>query len=248
MAVTKKDFRVRKDKLKYLIDSINEIDPTSIGNGDTDSTKVEGFVTTRNAADSSMYVPVAATSGYERGFKVAYAPVSNDGGYFDSLYVNTKVASTSTPGGELRAIEAKTTIEGNCAAGAVATALYAKVNVSGASAEVSQAYGIDILLEEESSGTITAGTGIRVQGGAGAIHYALDVSGDYGKGAINMPYKSAAGVTDELLASSFGVAEGSAADARFMGLHKDTNDSNKVYPVYMVEGQYLIGAALTAAS
>jgi hypothetical protein len=208
----------------------------SLNLDDDGTTKIGGFVTTRNEGDTSMYVPVAATSGYERGVKIAFAPVSNNGGYFDALYVNTKVASTSTPAGELRASEHKVTIEGNCAAGAVATGVYAKVNVSGASAEVAQAYGIDILLEEESSGTITAGTGIRVQGGAGAIDYAADFSGDYRTAAVKLPYKTGAAIDSAGLAAGFGIAEG-GSQTGIVGFFKDTDDS-KFYLVAMMEGAY----------
>lgn len=231
-----------------VVDISGKLDVPQIGNGDTDSTKIGGFLTTRNNADSSMYIPVATTSGNERGMKVCYAPVDNDGGYFDALFANVKVASDSTPSGIVRAVEAKATVEGNMGASAEAHGIYSKVNVSGASAEVSKAIGVDILLEEESSGTITEGTGLRVQGGSGAVHYGIDVSGDYGAGAVKVPYVSVAGIGASTLASAFGVAEGAATDARYMGIAKDTNDSNKLYEVYMIEGAYKYGAALTDAT
>ena len=224
-----------------------ELDTDEINMDDDADLQIGGTVSTRNAADNSMYVPVAASLAHERLWKVAGKVTANNGGYFDALYANASTTTTAT-GGEIRGVEAKATILADMDAGSIATGVYAKVNVSGASAEVGKAIGVDVLLEEESSGTITEGTGIRVQGGAGAIHYGVDVSGDYGAGAIKMPYKSGAGVTDEILAAAgaFGVAE-AGTDARVMGFHKDTADANKIYLVAMVEGQYVI-ALMTAAA
>lgn len=218
-----------------------------INDTDTDTLQLVGEVTTRNAADSSMYVPVTASSGHERGMKVAYSlDGANDGGYFEALYVNAR-ANAATITGPVRAIEAKTTVNADLAAGAEAVGTYNKITAANGS-EVASAVGVDVLFEETGTGAITSGTGIRVNSATGAMDYALDVSGDYRAGAIKMPLKSSSAVTDEALAADFGVAEGAATDARFMGFKKDTGDGNKMYPVYLIEGQYYIGTALTAAS
>lgn len=194
-----------------------------LNDADADSLKVRGLITTRNAADNSMYIPVANTSSYERGFKICYAPVVNDGGYFDSLYVNTKVASTSTPDGYIRGTESKVTIEGNCGANAEAHALYAKVNVSGASAEVSKAIGLLVSIEKESSGTVTDGIGVKVLGGTGVMNTGIDVSGVYDVGAINIPYVDGnAAVSIAALESAFGTDN---AKQGIIGLYQDNSDA-----------------------
>lgn len=251
---------VRMRKAKYGVvsqidrgtDTIDEatvtrVDASKIGDGDTDSTKLEGFFTTRNNADSSMYIPVAATSGYERGFKICYAPVSNDGGYFDSLYVNTKVASTSTPSGTLRALEAKVTVEGNCGANAEAVGVYGKINVSGASAEVSNGIGVDVLLEEESSGTLTVGTGMRVQGttaiNSEVVDIAVDLSGNYKQGAIKLPVGATDtnGVPNAAAAVAvFGTAANKAPSNTFfmIGGYKDTHSGGNLYGIFAYNGAY----------
>lgn len=229
----------RKTKERFDV-----LDANIFGADDAADLKIGGMVTTRNAADDSMYVPVSASLANERLWKVAGKVTSNDGGYFDALYVNAATTPAAT-GGEIRAIEAKTTINADMTAGAIGTGMYAKVTVANA-AEIAKAIGVDVLLEESGTGAITEGTGVRVQGGVGAIDYAIDVSGDYRAGAIKAPIKSGAGVTDEVLAASFGIAE-SGTDARILGFHKDTADSNKIYLIAMVEGQYVV-ALMTAAS
>lgn len=205
-----------------------------LNDADTDSLKVRGLVSTRNAADNSMYIPVATTSGYERGMKVAYAPVVNDGGYFDAFYANVKVASSSTPSGIVRAVEAKATIEGDMGANAEAHAILAKVNVSGASAEVSKAIGVEVVIEEESSGTVTEGIGIRVNGGAGVVSTGIDVSGVYDVGAIDLPYVDGnATVSIASLEAAFGTDN---AKQGLIGLYQDNSDA-----VHLVVGNSATG-------
>jgi hypothetical protein len=207
-----------------------------LNDADADSLKVRGLISTRDAADNSMYVPVANTSGYERGMKIAYAPVVNDGGYFDALYANVKVASDSTPTGIVRALEAKATIEGNMGASAEAHAILAKVNVSGASAEVSKAIGLDVLFEEESSGTITSGTGVRVQSGSGTIGHAIDVSGTYDLGAIKLPYVDGnAAVSIAALESAFGTDD---LKDGIIGVYRDDNDADWLITANAAAGKY----------
>lgn len=199
------------------------VNTPKINDSNTDATKLYGLYSTYSSATASMYIPVANTSAYERGFKICYAPVVNDGGYFDSLYVNTKVASTSTPDGYLRGLESKVTIEGNCGANAEAHALYAKVNVSGASAEVSKAIGLKVTIEEESSGTVTDGIGVQVDGGTGVMNTGIDVSGVYDVGAINIPYVDGnAAVSIAALESAFGTDN---AKQGIIGLYQDNSDA-----------------------
>lgn len=200
--------------------------------------KLKGFTSTRNAADNSMYIPVATTSGYERGMKVAYAPVVNDGGYFESLYVNSKVASTSTPDGIIRAMEAKTTIEGNCGAAAEAHAILAKINASGASAEISKAIGIDVLLEEESSGTITNGIGIRVNGGTGVVNTGIQLDGVYDKAAVALPVVDGnAAINLAALESAFGTDHNKTAGA-IIGIYQDNADADFLIVTHATTGKY----------
>jgi hypothetical protein len=185
-----------------------------------------------------MYIPVATTSGYERGMKVAYAPVVNDGGYFESLYVNSKVASTSTPSGIIRALEAKTTIEGNCGASAEAHGILAKINVSGASAEVSKAIGIDVLLEEESSGTLTNGIGVRINGGTGVVNTGLQLDGVYDKSAIKLPVVDGnAAINLAALESAFGTDESKDAGA-LVGIYQDDDNADWLIMTHATSGKY----------
>lgn len=240
----------KKANLGDLIQNLqNGVGVTGIGDSDTDNTKIKGFITTRNNADTSMYVPVADSSGYERLFKLASEITANAGGYFETLFVNTKVAAASTMAGIARAIEAKVSVYGDMAAGAEVAAALAKINVSGASAEVAHAIGLDVLLEEEDSGTITKGTGIRVQGGQGAIDFGVDVSGDYRQAGLKQAIKDSAGITDEALATAFGIAEAvDVTAAGFIGYARNTSDGNKIYPVYLILGQFYLGAEITAAA
>jgi len=233
----KKSFEVFED---VTVDDlvVTTANITKINDADADSLKIMGELTTRAAADNSMYVPVAASSGHERLWKVAGKVTSNDGGYFDALYANASTTTTAT-GGEIRAIEGKATVLANMDAGAIATGVYAKVNVSGASAEVATAIGLDVLLEEESSGTITSGIGVRVQGGDGAIDYALDSSGDYRKAAIKMPELSGGAITAATIAGAGAPAQSSAAgDTGFVGLYKDTADGNAISAIFKYAGLY----------
>lgn len=200
--------------------TVTAVKAAKIGLDDDGTTKIGGLISTRNEGDSSMYVPVASAAGTERGVKIAYAPSANGGGYFDSLYVNTKTTGTAT--GEYRAIEAKTSVASNLAAGAIAQAVYAKINVSGASNEVAHAIGVDVLLEEEDSGTITQGTGVRIQGGAGAVTYGLDVSGVYDKAAVKLKVVDGnAAVSIANLETAFGTDD---AKDGLIGLYIDNSD------------------------
>jgi hypothetical protein len=209
---------------------------TKIAAADADASKVFGLISTRNAADNSMYVPVATTSGYERGMKVAYAPVVNDGGYFDALYANVKVASTSTPDGIVRALEAKATIEGNMGASAEAHAVLAKINVSGASAEVSKGIGVDVVLEEESSGTLTEGIGMRVTGGAGVVSKGIQLTGAFDVGAIDIPYVDGdAAVSIAALESAFGTDD---LKQGIVGLYQDDTDAVHIVVGNAATGKY----------
>jgi hypothetical protein len=204
----------------------------------TGNLKHIGEFSTRNAADNSMYTAVAASSGHERLMKVAAKVTSNDGGYFDAGYFNASTSGAAATGGEIRGIEAKATVLDNMDAGAIATGVYAKVNVSGASAEVATGIGVDVLLEEESSGTLTKGIGVRVQGGVGAINYAIDASGLYATGALNLPYGSTNGIAAANFATGFGIAEaGDNADNSIVGFYENGSD-NKTYLVCKVAGLY----------
>lgn len=222
-------------------ETIDRLDATKIGDGNTDSTKIEGFVTTRNAADSSMYVPVADSSGLERLWKLASEITANAGGYFETLYVNTKVAAASTMAGIVRGMESKLSVYGNMGSGAEGAAILAKVNVSGASAEIASAIGVDVLLEEEDSGTITKGTGVRVQGGAGAIDYGIDISGDYRQAALKIPEKSAditEPPTAAEIATAFGLTEDTADSGLIGTLTGSGGGDTKIYAIFAVAGKF----------
>ena len=226
--------------------SVTDVDVTTINMDDDGITKIGGLISTRNQGDSSMYIPVASAAGTERGMKVAYAPSANGGGYFDSLYVNTKTTGTAT--GEYRAIEAKTTVASNLAANAIAQAVYAKINVSGSSNEVAHAIGVDVLIEEEDSGTVTKGTGIRVQGGSGVVTYGLDVSGAYDVLPIKLQSGTAAGIAVADLAAQLetGVDADVSGGTGIVGLYLNSSDSS-VNLVCKYEGR-LKYVALTDAS
>jgi hypothetical protein len=201
---------------------------TKIAAVDADASKIFGLVSTRNAADSSMYVPVTDSSGYERGWKVCFAPAANGGGYFESLYVNTKVAASMA--GTLRGAEDKVSVTGTANASGEVVASYSKINVE-TGATVASAIGHDIEIDPEGSATVTAGTGLRVKDSAKWKH-AIDVSGtSYSGGAILLPSGSQAGKTRTLLATAFGCAYNSAG-ASLVGVHVDTGDSNKRYAMF----------------
>jgi len=219
---------------------------TKIAAADTDASKIFGLISTRNAADNSMYIPVANTSSYERGMKVCYAPVVNDGGYFDALYANVKVASTSTPTGIVRALEAKATIEGNMGASAEAHAILAKLNVSGASAEVSKGIGVDVVLEEESSGTLTEGIGMRITGGAGVVSKGIQLTGAFDVGAIDIPYVDGnAAVSIAALESAFGTDD---LKQGIIGLYQDNADAVWLILGNAATGKYQKVAATAVTS
>lgn len=181
MTLTNKALRVYRDRNKAIIANSGGT-VTAISTGDTDAVKMHGFLATRNAADDSMYIPVADSSGYERGVKLCYAPVLNNGGYFDAVYANVKVASSSTPGGTVRGLESKATIEGNMASSAEAHAIMGKVNVAGTGGQVDTAVGVESLIETEASGAITTAYGFRASAGTAmnattAIGFALKDAG-----------------------------------------------------------------------
>jgi hypothetical protein len=245
MTLTHKSLRAYKDREKALIDNSSGT-VTAIATDDDDSTKVHGFITSRNNADNSMYVPVADSSGYERLWKLASEITANAGGYFETLFVNTQVAVTSTMAGIVRGMESKLTVLGNMGANAEGVGILAKVTAKGATAEVAHAIGVDVALEEDTSGTITKGTGIRVGGGAGVVTEGIDVSGVYDIGAINLPYVDGnAAVSIAALETAFGTDN---AKQGVIGLYQDNTDAVWLIIGNAATGKYQKVAATAVTS
>lgn len=215
-----------------LSNSVRINNPTAnalwLGVADADIKYMPGELTTRNNAGSSMYVPVTDSSGHERLWKIAAAPAANGGGYFETLFVNTKVAASMA--GILRGAEFKTSVTGTANASGEVVGSYDKVNVE-TGATAASVILHDIELDVEGSGTVTAATGLRVKDSA-KITYAIDVSGtSYTGGAVRLPAGSQAGKTRALLTTAFGCAYNSAGTA-LVGVHKDTADSDKRYAMF----------------
>ena len=217
---------------------------TTIKNADAGTMNVEGLISTRSHADDSMYVPVAnASSGTERGMKICYAPAANGCGYFESQYVNTKVAASMA--GTLRASEHKVSVTGSANASGEVAAIYAKVNAE-TGATIANAIGVDVELDPEGSATITSATGVRINNtGSTKMAYGIDVSSPtFSHGAIKCIASSGSGKTRAVLAAGTGTTYNSSGSA-FVGLHTDTSDSNKLYAVFK-NGSDFYWALLTA--
>jgi len=223
---------------------------------DTSALKIRGLISTRSAADDSMYIPVAnAAAGTERGMKVCYSPAANGGGYFESQYVNTKVNASMA--GTVRASEHKVSVTGTANASGEVAALLAKLDVE-AGATVASGIGLDVLVDNETSGTVTKAVGLRVQSGGAlnseVIHNAIDVSGNYKNGAIKMPFATAStsGAPNlAALVSAFGTAanKGPSTTAVMVGFFKDSAGSGHLWKVNAFNGAYYIidcGAAVSA--
>lgn len=203
-----------------------------INDTDTDTLKIVGEVSTRNAADNSMYVPVTDSTGHERGFKIAYAPAANGGGYFESAFINTKVNASMA--GTVRASEHKVSITGTANASGEAVAVYAKVNVE-TGATVASAVGVDVKLDPEGSATVTAATGIRVNGDAKMTDM-IDVS-SYDKAtnsAIKLPNVDGnKAVAIANLETAFGTDDNKEG---IIGLYQDNSDA-----VWLIVGNSRVG-------
>ena len=204
-----------------------------INDANTDTLKVRGEVTSRNAADSSMYVTVADSSGHERLWKIAADIGANAGGYFETAYINTKVNASMA--GTIRASEHKVSVTGTANQSGEVAAMLAKINVE-TGATVASAVGLDISMDNEGSATVTAGTGLRISDNA-KWTYGADLSGAFAKAAIKMKGGTASGIaasdvatqlacTDEALAGSHGIC----------GVYKDSGNS-KIYLVIKYAGR-----------
>lgn len=213
---------------------------TNIGAEDADAIKVHGLLSTRNTADNSMYVAVADSSGYERGFKIAYAPAANGGGYFESAYINTKVNASMA--GTIRAIENKVSVTGTANASGEIVGELVKINVE-TGATVASGVGVDIVMDNEGSATVTTATAIRISDNA-KWTYGVDLTGAFAKAALKLKGGTAAGIaaadvatqlacTDETLTGSHGIC----------GIYKNSSDS-KIYLVAKYAGR-LAAAELT---
>ena len=203
-----------------------------LNDADADTLKIHGEVTTRNTADNSMYVAITDSSGHERGWKTCFSPALNGGGYFESHYVNTKVAASMA--GTVRASEHKVSITGTANMSGEVAAILAKVNVE-TGATIASAVGLDVLLDPEGSATVTAATGIRVNGDA-KMTTMLDLS-SYDKAtnsAIELPNVDGnAAVSIAALESAFGTDNNKEG---IIGLYQDNADA-----VWFVVGNSRVG-------
>jgi hypothetical protein len=190
-----------------------------------------------------MYVAVTDSSGYERGQKVCYAPAANGGGYFESQFVNTKVAASMA--GTIRASEHKVSVTGTANASGEVVGVYSKINVE-TGATAASAVGVDVEFDPEGSATITSGVGVRVKNST-KISHAIDVSGaGYSLGAIKLPYVDGnAAVSIAALEAAFGTDN---AKEGVIGLYQDDSDATWLILGNSTKGKYQKVAATEVAS
>jgi hypothetical protein len=133
------------------------------GAADTDAVKVLGFLSTRNAGDTSYWQQIMDASERPRpsdGATLAYRLGDVVGlSYFDALFVNALFTTTTTI--PVRGIEAKVTNGSDGThTGSELSALYAKIATSSGNT-TPLAYGVNSSLDTD--GTLTSGTNFYAQ-------------------------------------------------------------------------------------
>lgn len=240
-------------KIQADVDAIEAGNVNQIGNSDTDESHIDGTVHTRNAAGTSDYIPLTAKTAncFATRYSANAATVLGDG-YTNAGFDNLRIYNC-TPTGEARGRECKISVYGDMGEGSWAQGLYGKVTVGSSPqgqvdnaaalygyveatspAAIGSAYGVYVDAASPVNATTVYGVGVESNT---EIDYALDISGNYKIGAAKMPFKTVSPISASALATAFGVAEGSTAEALFMGYCKDSADS-KVYHVAMLDGKY----------
>lgn len=169
MAYTRKQLRAMKvqdinDKIVAACAAIAEDleggDIEILGESDTDEIRLVGKFTSRNNADSSMYVPVDAASTTPYGFRYAIDVASSPGlgsGYLNAGFFNARASSDGDDSitGTIRGSESKATVyQCNMGNSSYAVGAYGKVSVSSSPAQVD--YGAALHGYIENSGANTS--------------------------------------------------------------------------------------------
>jgi len=130
-----------------------------LGESDADEIRLNGKFTSRNNANSSMYVPVAAASTTPYGLRYAIDVPSSPGlgaGYLNAAFFNGRVSSDGdeTITGTIRGAEAKATVyQSDMGNGSYAEGLLGKVSVSSSPAQVDYGVGVHSYLENSGANT-----------------------------------------------------------------------------------------------
>lgn len=157
MAYTIKQFRKMKGDInKKLVAAQSAVD--IIGESNTGDTRIIGYTTSRNLADTSMYVPIAAASTTPYGFRYAVDVPTSPGmgaGYLNAGFFNGRVSASSPYAvGTIRGLEGKATITAsNMQDGSYAEGVIGKVSVSSSPAQVDYGVGVHSYLENSGANT-----------------------------------------------------------------------------------------------
>jgi hypothetical protein len=159
MAYTIKQLRAMTGDLAtklYKLQSVVDV----LGESNTGDTRLRGIFTSRNVADTSMYVPVDAASTTPYGLRYAIDVASSPGlgsGYLNAAFFNARASSDGEDAitGTIRGGESKATVyQCNMGDGSYAEGLIGKVSVSSSPAQVD--YGIGVHGYVENSGANTS--------------------------------------------------------------------------------------------
>ena len=140
----------------YKIQSVVDV----IGESNTGDTRLRGYFTSRNLADTSMYLPVDAASVTPYGLRFAVDVPSSPGlgaGYLNAAFFNGRVSSDGddTVTGTIRGVEGKATVyQSNMGNDSYAVGVLGKCSVSTSPAQVD--YGVGVLGYVENSGANTS--------------------------------------------------------------------------------------------
>lgn len=148
------------DALDALRSDLEGGDIEILGEADSDEIRLVGKFTSRNNANTSMYVPVDAASTTPYGFRYAIDVPSSPGlgaGYLNGAFFNTRVSSDGDDSitGTIRGSESKATVyQCNMGNSSYAVGAYGKVSVSSSPAQVD--YGVGVHAYVENSGANTS--------------------------------------------------------------------------------------------
>jgi len=168
MAYTIKELRAMEGDLAKKVYTVIEAlrsdleggDIEILGESDTDEIRLDGKFTSRNAANTSMYIPVAAASTTPYGLRYAIDVASSPGlgsGYLNAAFFNARASSDGEDAitGTIRGGESKATVyQCNMGDSSYAEGLLGKVSVSSSPAQVD--YGVAVHGYVENSGANTS--------------------------------------------------------------------------------------------
>lgn len=168
MAYTIKELRAMQGDLAKKLYTVTEAlrsdleggDIEILGESDADEIRLNGKFTSRNYANSSMYIPVDAASTTPYGFRYAIDVASSPGlnaGYLNAAFFNARASSDGDDAitGTIRGGESKATVyQCNMGNNSYAEGLLGKVSVSSSPAQVD--YGVAVHGYVENSGANTS--------------------------------------------------------------------------------------------